>query len=90
MASHIFHWNRNRNKDGPESFQVPITQQSLLVLSEQMASGAAPHAPAEQVEANEYPDDPSSSDSHLFCPVSYGLMSDDLCNFLNALCDVLS
>lgn len=77
MASHIFHWNRNRKKDGPESFHVPITQQSLLVLSE-------------QVEANEYPDDPSSSDSHLFCPVSYGLMSDDLCNFLNALCDVLS
>lgn len=38
MASHIFHWNRNRNKDGPESFHVPITQQSLLVLSEQMAS----------------------------------------------------
>lgn len=49
-----------------------------------------PHAPAEQGEANEYPDDPSSSDSHLFCPVSYGLMSDDLCNFLNTLCDVLS
>lgn len=77
-------------KTGQEVFMSLSPNRVCLSSLSSWSLLAVPHAPAEQVEANEYPDDPSSSDSHLFCTVSYGLMSDDLCNFLNALCDVLS